>query len=111
MQVVRVTHIQAAELTDQHFTRPAEFDLPSYWTEYVSLTNHFPAHGRGNQSQKKAKMKAALSTRIPAQRGNYTARNKKKHFYLQYACAGFVSGPLTLPQKGLEPLAPIMTVA
>lgn len=87
MQVVRVTQIQAAELTDQHFTRPTEFDLATYWAERASLTTHAPASGRGSQTQKKAIMKAGVPTRISSQRGTHTtlARNKKKAFYFQCA--------------------------
>ena len=87
MHVVRVTQIQAAELTDQHFTRPTEFDLATYWAERASLTNHSPAGGRSSQAQKKAIMRADVSTHISLQRHTHTtlARNKKKTFYVQYA--------------------------
>ncbi len=72
MQVVRVSHIQAAELTEQHFTRPAEFDLAAYWAERISLTNHSQTGNRSNQSLKKAKMRVGL----PAQR-----KKRKNDFY------------------------------
>jgi len=113
IQVVRVTHIRAAELTDQHFTRPTAFDLATYWAEYLSLTNHSPASGRGSQALKKAKLTADVSTRIPPQRGVHTARaqHKKKAFFLQCTWPRFVSDSLTL-QKGVwESLSPIMAVA
>ena len=101
MQVVRVTHIQAAELTDQHFTRPTAFDLATYWAERVSLINHSPASGRGSQVLKKAKMKADLPTRIPPQRGVHTAlaQHKKKHFVCNaYGLASF-HAPSPFPKE------------
>ncbi|GAC1565312.1 MAG: WYL domain-containing protein [Ktedonobacteraceae bacterium] len=36
MRVYRVARIQAAELTDEHFERPADFDLPTFWTSWIA---------------------------------------------------------------------------
>lgn len=38
IQVVRVSRIQAARLTEQRFVRPAAFDLATYWTEWNAQT-------------------------------------------------------------------------
>lgn len=82
MHVVRVAHIQAAELTEQHFTRPAEFDLATYWAKCATPIKRAPVGGRRNLAQKKAKIKAAVSTHMLPRRGVHTARaqKKKKHF-------------------------------
>ena len=36
MRILRVSRIRAAEMTEQHFTRPAEFDLAAYWAEHYT---------------------------------------------------------------------------
>ncbi len=89
MQVVRVTHIQAVELTEQHFTRPAGFDLAAYWAERDSLTYHFPAGARDSRTVKKAKLKTDLSA-APGGVHTARARYKKKPFYVQRTWACFV---------------------
>jgi predicted DNA-binding transcriptional regulator YafY len=87
VQVVRVSRIQAAELTDQHFIRPVEFDLATYWAERISLTNHYQAGSRSSQPLKKAKMRACL----PARR-----KKRKNDFYSTLFC------PLNIPNLGVR---------
>src|SRR5579885_1266613 len=65
MQVLRVSRIQAAELTAQRFVRPDTFDLANYWTEW---SNRFLAHRSSRPKEKKA---INLS--------NGRAHNKKKN--------------------------------
>lgn len=36
MRVYRVARIDAVQLTETHFTRPVEFDLPQFWSEWVA---------------------------------------------------------------------------
>jgi len=106
VQAVRVAHIQTAELTGQHFTRPAEFDLATSWAEHVSLTACTPKAGRGRRILKKAGMKAAGSTPTgrPPQRNHHTAfaRNKKKAIILY---------PSPSHKKDLAPRSPVMVAA
>lgn len=61
MQVVRVAQIQAAELTEQHFTRPADFDLATYWVT-VSQRTYSYAASHGNQTQRKPEASIHVST-------------------------------------------------
>lgn len=76
MQVVRIAHIHAAEVTEQHFTRSPAFDLATYWAEHTSRIYCAPAGRRGSHPQKKAKMKASA----PRTRLADLARNKKNKF-------------------------------
>lgn len=79
MQVVRLAHIHAAEVTEQHFTRSPAFDLATYWAEHTSRIYHAPVSSRGSHPQKKAKMKSGSSA--PRTRQTALARNKKTNFH------------------------------
>ena len=106
IQVLNVAHIQAAELCNQHFTRPIEFDLGRYWTEHLSHTRPFVANVESIQSQKKAKMEAGLYTLpAPKARRDLPGRNIKKAISFSI----HTSQPLPHPLKktfyfGLTPL-------
>ncbi|HLG76625.1 MAG TPA: HTH domain-containing protein [Ktedonobacteraceae bacterium] len=82
IHVVHVAHIRAAELTERHFTRPAEFDLVTYWAKHAVPIKRDPAGDRRSPVQKKARIKTAVSAHMLPRRSIHTARaqKKKKHF-------------------------------
>ena len=84
LQIVRVAHLQAVELTEQHFTRPPEFDLATCWAQHIAPLNHAPTASRGNLPLKKAKMNVDVFTRMASQRGTHASRapKKKKRFFV-----------------------------
>jgi predicted DNA-binding transcriptional regulator YafY len=56
MHILRVSRIRAAEMTSQHFIRPAEFDLAAYWTEHYMPRQFLPrlSHQRTKKKKKRA---------------------------------------------------------
>jgi predicted DNA-binding transcriptional regulator YafY len=60
MHILRVSRIRAAEMTSQHFIRPAEFDLAAYWTEHYMPRQFLPRLSH----QRTKKRKNARSGRI-----------------------------------------------
>lgn len=103
IQAVCVAHIQAAEMTEQHFTRPTGFDLAAYWTEHTALINRSQVNGRGQKTLKKLKMRTGVTIYTSPQRGvrMTRARNKKNKFCLPR----FTSVLLALSKSILEPCA------
>jgi len=72
MQVLRVSRIQAAELTAQRFVRPDTFDLANYWTEW---SNRFLAHRSSRPKEKKAIY--LFDARSKNKKTNYVDKSQK----------------------------------
>lgn len=72
MQVLRVSRIQAVELTAQRFVRPDTFDLANYWTEWSnrSFVNR-------SSSAKEKKAINLFDTRSKNKKTNYVDKSKK----------------------------------
>ncbi|QBD77530.1 WYL domain-containing protein [Ktedonosporobacter rubrisoli] len=111
MQVVCITHIQAAELTEQHFSRPTDFDLATYWANQSSLSSYqAPMHSRNNRSQKKSKMNFTVPAHRSRQSGFHTtiSYNKKNHlrlprFFRDLALSQVIVSELRTPSGRLDP--------
>jgi len=72
MQVLRVSRIQAAELTEQRFVRPDTFDLANYWTEW---SNRFFVNHSSSSKEKKAII--LLNGRAQNKKTNYVDKSQK----------------------------------
>ena len=82
MRILRVSRIRAVEMTEQHFTRPAEFDLAAYWAEHYTPRQRPHTSHRQIKKRKNARsghIVAAINTpkkRQPQRRWTSTQQKK-----------------------------------
>ncbi|HEV7236507.1 MAG TPA: WYL domain-containing protein [Ktedonobacteraceae bacterium] len=97
-KVFHVSRVATVMLTAEHFTRPAGFDLPRYWSEYCQQV---PARRPNRQAQQKKRISLVHPSQQPQQKKTVSPA-RHQHRQPQQKKAILISTPAPLPTQSKE---------